>query len=90
MKEILQKIEKQFKNATEKDKVGMILSSFIDHGNQDGGLISVKQFDELADTLIQFKDKSVIQDLKSMLQSDTLSELKQCVYDLLDELEGED
>ena len=89
MKEILQKIE-QFKNATEKDKVGMILSSFIDHGNSDGGLISIKQFDELADTLIQFKDEGIIQDLKSMLESDTLSELKQCVYDLLDELEGED
>ena len=89
MKEILQKIE-QFKNATEKDKVGMILSSFIDYGNPDGGLISVKQFDELADTLIQFRDKGIIQDLKSMLQADTLSELKQCVYDLLDELEGED
>ena len=89
MKEILQKIER-FKNATEKDKIGMILSSFIDNGNPDGGLISVKQFDELADTLIQFKNKAIIQDLKSILQSDTLSELKQCVYDLLDELEGED
>ena len=89
MKEILQKIE-HFKNATEKDKVGMILSSFIDHGNPDGGLISVKQFDELADTLIQFKNKGIIQDLKSILQSDTLSGLKQCVYVLLDELEGED
>jgi len=29
----------------------------------------------------------LVLDLKSILQSDTLSELKQCVYDLLDELE---
>ena len=53
MNEILRKIE-QFKNATEKDKVGMILSSFIDYGNPDGGLISVKQFDELSDVLIEY------------------------------------
>ena len=32
----------------------------------------------------------IVLDLKSMLEADTLSELKQCVYDLLDELEGDD
>ena len=31
----------------------------------------------------------LVMDLKSMLEADTFSELKQCVYDLLDELEGE-
>ena len=29
----------------------------------------------------------IVRDLKSMLQSDTLSELKQCVSDLVNELE---
>ena len=29
-------------------------------------------------------------DLKSMLEAETLSELKQCVSDLLDELDGDD
>jgi len=89
MKEILQKIE-QFKNITEKDKIGMILSYFADFGCSDGGLISVKQFDDLADTFIQFKNEGVVQDLKSMLEADTYSELKQAVSDLINELEEAD
>jgi len=36
------------------------------------------------------KVDDIVLDLKSMLEADTLSELKQCVYDLLDELEGDD
>ena len=54
MKDILKEIERNYKSETEKGKIGMILSNFIDVGNSKGGLISVKQFDELSDTIIEF------------------------------------
>ena len=55
MREILKKIQK-YKNATEKDKIEMILSGFIDVGSTGhlGGCISSLQFDELSDTIIEF------------------------------------
>ena len=59
LKELLQKIERQFENATEKDKLGMILSNFVDIGSSSGGAISVKQFDELSDTIIEFYKRRV-------------------------------
>lgn len=54
-KELLKMFRGAFKNASEKDKLEMILSNAIDIGSgKFGGMISVKQFDELSDTIIEF------------------------------------
>jgi len=53
-KELLKRFKGEFKNFSEKDKIGMILSNAIDYGSSNGGMISGKQFDELSDTIMEF------------------------------------
>ena len=52
-KEKLFKILKQSKESNTV-KIGMILSNRIDWGGDNGGMISVKQFDKIAEDLIAF------------------------------------
>ncbi len=52
MKEFIEKI-KSCKNQTPKDAILMILSRCADVGSESGVLISVKQFDKVADVLIE-------------------------------------
>lgn len=43
---------------TEEGRLLMILGNRIDHGSADGGLISVKQFGELAKDLLRWREAS--------------------------------
>lgn len=52
--ELLKRFENEFKGLSEKDKVEMILSNFIDIGGSMGGCISVKQFDKISNTIIKY------------------------------------
>ena len=52
--ELLKRFENEWNGLSEKDKLGMILSNFIDYGGHEGAMISDKQFDELSDTIIKF------------------------------------
>lgn len=60
-KELLKRFKNEFKNFSEKDKIEMILSNFIDVGSSGylGCCISSKQFDELSDTIIEFYKSGV-------------------------------
>jgi hypothetical protein len=44
-----------YKNVSDNDELGMILSNNIDTGHEDGGLISVKQFDQLIGDIKQWR-----------------------------------
>lgn len=52
--ELLKRFENEFKELSEKDKLEMILSNAIDYGGSNGGMISVKQFDNLSNTIMEF------------------------------------
>jgi hypothetical protein len=56
-KEKLLRLLKQEPN--EIDAIGMILSNYIDFGGTDGGMVSVKQFNKVAECLLEWwKDKT--------------------------------
>lgn len=62
----LKKIEKY--NASDKDKLQTILSSFIDFSSTSGGMISTKQFDKLSDAIIDFYNLKMIDFTDSPIQ----------------------
>lgn len=54
------------------DAIGMILSNYTDYGHSEmGGMVSVKQFDKVAECLIEWwNDKTAWQDIKTLPAND--------------------
>lgn len=54
---LLETIKKQ----NDKDAIGMILSNYADYGHEtEGALISSRQFDKIADVIIEWKNQKKI------------------------------
>ena len=39
------------------DAIGMILSNYTDYGGSQGGMVSVKQFNKVAECLLEWRDE---------------------------------
>ena len=52
------------KSSTDEDALGMILSNCTDKADHDGGMISLKGFDQAIDILIFWKDAKLLEQSK--------------------------